>query len=233
MPEFIYNKKLHNVIAVLFIILTSFIRGLGFGLEGESFDLFSGLMGILLMTVVLTVCYVMLKITSRGYHSLGSVLRLEILYVCFVPRVSILYLQRFLHPVEMFAIREGLTKENLSGALGMWLPEVLPMLQLLVPVLFLLVGARRMLEDQESTDFPKWYRYAGAVCFLLAFLVLIFGALSNLFMYIIYLLLVCIIFDLWEKIRRANSLEPTGMVNTAEDILFVALWLQALVQVIG
>ncbi len=240
MPAEVLAKWYRPVVALCCFILLSFkIWQFGTSSDATYFDIISALIGAFLFEVVSIVVFLMLH-----WNQMGSYLRFIILYFAFVPHLTITYLQKIFDPEYLFAMRDDTQGGKWAGALAFWSTDLVDLLAVLLPFLVLVLGAHMMVMDpgrmQDNKDYslknllklPRWYLVVILLCVPMSFGIMFFAGLVNLLRYLISVLVVCIISDSWERIRRGSSLEPPLIVAWAELLLFITLALKGIMEII-
>lgn len=232
LPSFLKNNpfnKFEKSARPLFLVLILegfLLRAWRFGMSsGDDFNIFYALGGTVIFEIILFGLFFVMD-----GRRLSQLARFQIFYMAFVPGLSFTYLKRILKPSLAFEVREDLARGKIVAALGLWLPESLKIFQILLPMVIILIMSYELNKDDVRSRFPKWYKYAGIGCGVFSLIFLVFANLTNLCMYIISLAAVCIIWNMWERVRKNKSLEPLVMVSWAEILLFTALWLKGLVE---
>ena len=130
-----------------------------------------------------------------------------------------------LYRTDMFA-----RAASISGSL--WFPDFTVVLLLMVPFAILLFMAFVVNKDdvESSGKLKRFFLIVVIVSIILMLVAFPLANISNLCVYIIGILLVSLIWKLWEIIRNKKSLEPASIVAWAEILLFVALWLKGLAE---
>jgi len=223
-------KKLEKIRRPFFLIVVAVaitLRALQFGKYNNQFDILYSLYGaILCELVILTVFFL---INGRSFSQLG---RFTILYCAFVPTISYSYLMRILDFKIAFELRDDVVKGKWPAAIALWYPDISRILQLMIPFIILLVMAIEMNKTKIKKPYSKWFIGVGIGSAVLLLLTLPFANLMNLVLYIVRLGLVCVIWRMWENLRKNKSLEPMAIVSWAEIFLFFVLWLKGLVEVL-
>lgn len=223
-------KKLEKIRIPFFCVLVIFgitMRALQYGRYNNQFDILYSLYGAFLCELVLFTVFFM--VNGRSFSQLG---RLQILYFAFVPTISYSYMKRIMDFKIAFELREDVVKGKWPAAFALWYPEISRILQLMVPFIILMVMAIQMNKDKIKRPYSKWFLGVGIGSAALALLTLPFANLTNIVLYAVRLGLVCVIWKMWECLRKNKSLEPMGIVSWAEIFLFFVLWLKGLVDVL-
>ncbi len=218
--DFFAQLAAPGLVAVIFSSILLKAHQFGKTTSGELNEQ-TAMIGIGLFLAVVTLCFLLLR--RRG---LGVYTRLMILYLAFVPHLSINYMKRFSDFEYLFETRINFFYK-LYPTIAYWLQNLMSLFTILVPILILMLAARAV------KKLPRWYLVLIGLGVALAFLIFHFMNLTNAAKYLISLFAVCIIDDCWEKIREENSLEPAVMVFWAEFALFAALWLKGIVEMTG
>ncbi len=202
-----------------------------------------GLGGMLFIEIVLILCYCIL-----GGRRLSQFLRLELFNLALVNDISYKYLQRIIKLDVFFEVRDDVVKGKVAASLALWYPEVFTLFQLIVPFILLLIMAWEMNRGdlgKQPTDaaptpkqrgrysFPKWYIVIANIVVILSLMTIVFANMMILAMFISKTLLVCVMWDMWERIRTNKSMEPMLLVSWAEMLLFIALGLKGIVECVG
>lgn len=226
----IYKKmeKVSRPFFMLLILAGVVIRALQFGKYNNDYDILYSLYGAFLNEFILFAVFFMMK--GRRFSQLA---RLQIFYLAFVPNLTYAYMKRITDFKIAFELREDVVKGKWPAAVALWYPDVSRVLQLMIPFIVLLILAIQMNRDKIKKVFEKWYWGIGIAAVVLILFTLPFANLMNIVMYLVRLGLVCVIWNLWEKIRLNKSLEPAAMVCWAEILLFFVLWLKGLVENLG
>lgn len=232
-----WRPLLMVMVAVNFALI-----GFQYGTDEEGFLLENALCGIFLVELITIVVFFALK-----GRTLGAYLRFQILFMAFVPHMTLTYMGRLGNLKTLIAVREDVVKQQWHGALALWCPEILPLVQVLLPVFVLVLGAWLMNSSEEQGQeqsgtvstvkylaslVPKWYWVLLSICLVCTLSVFFVSGLGNFVQFVIGLLLVCMIADLWERIRHVEASEPAIMIAWAQIILFLALWLKAVMQIL-
>jgi hypothetical protein len=240
MPAEVLAKWYRPAVALCCIFLLSCkIWQFGTTSEATYFDLISALVGAFLFEVVSIVVFLMLH-----WNQMGSYLRFLILYFAFVPHLTITYLLKIFDPEYLFAMRDDTQGGKWAAAFAFWSTDLVDLMAVLLPFLILVLGAHMMVMDpkrmQDSTGYelknllklPQWYFVAILLCIVMSFGIMFFAGMVNLLRYLISMLVVCVISDSWERIRRGSSLEPPLIVAWAELLLFLTLALKGIMEII-
>ncbi|MCR4896854.1 MAG: hypothetical protein K5891_08795 [Lachnospiraceae bacterium] len=222
-----YFARFTAPMALLFFVANYFLKSWQFGHDYDSFRLLEAVLGA---TIFEAVTFLICLLTSR--RSVAGYFRFVIFYLAFVPHLSLGYITKLWQFSYLFEFREDLVNHKWSGLFALWSADWSGYLQLLVPMMILVLGARKM-NGGEQTRFPLRYWVLLAVaCFFLA-LMFLFSGIINLSQYMIAIILVYIISDSWEQVRRYDSTEPEVLVSWAEILMFAALWLKGAVEILG
>lgn len=224
-------KKLEKVRIPFFCLLVIAgitLRALQYGRYNNQYDILYSLYGAFLCELVTFTVFFL--IDGRSFSQLG---RLHILYMAFVPTITYSYMKRIMDFKIAFELREDVAKGKWPAAIALWYPDISRIIQLMIPFILLLVMAIQMNKSKIKKTFYSWYIgvFVGSV--LLALITLPFANLTNLALYVIRLGLVCVIWKMWETLRKNKSLEPTAVVSWAEIFLFFVLWLKGIVESLG
>lgn len=227
-PDEIF-AKFKKPLFLIVVISVFLLRAWQFGNVSGGFQIDFALGGMFIVELFIFVSFFLI-----GGKNLSQLTRFSVLYLAFVGNVSMLYLDRVRKLSVMFEIRDDCTNGRFKNAVALWFPNVSRVLLLLVPFVILLIMSVTMNEKEgEKKAIKRWHIIALIACVVLALLTLPLANLTNICVYLMQLLLVCIIWDLWEKIRLRKSLEPIVMVSWAEIALFVALYLEGIASIFG
>lgn len=209
------------------LILEGFLlRAWKFGqYSGQELNIFYALGGTVIFEIILFGLFF-----AMNGRRLSQLARFQIFYLAFVPNLSFTYMKRLLSPSVAFAVRDDFLRGKILAAFSLWLPENLKVLQILLPMVIILIMSYEVNKDDVESRFPKWYKFVAAGCGVLLITFLFLENLTNLCMYLVSLSAVCIMWNMWERVRKNKSLEPMVMVSWAEILLFTALWLKGLVE---
>lgn len=223
-------KKIERPFLYLVLVLGFAMRGWQFGgANWAKYNLIWGYGGLFMFEVILFLCFFALN-----GRNLAQLVRLQILYLAFVPNITFVYLRRVIQLPIAFEIRDDVAKGKVLATIALWYPEVAKLLQVVIPMIILLFMAFEMNKEREDAiKYPKWYVPFFIVAIVLVFLTLPFPNLGNLCMCVSRILFVCVIWDMWERVRKSETLEPMVMVSWAEMILFLALFLKGVVDNLG
>ena len=220
-------EKFEKPIYLLIILSTVLLRGWMFGKSGKGFDILLTLAGVMASCAVCSMAFFL-----SGGRKLSQLSRFLILYSAFVPGIRFVYLKRLMNPEILFELRADLYPEKLKNVVALWFPDFTVVLLLMVPFAILLFMAFVVNTDdvESSGKLKRFFLIVVIVSIILMLVAFPLANISNLCVYIIGILLVSLIWKLWEIIRNKKSLEPASIVAWAEILLFVALWLKGLAE---
>lgn len=222
------SKKINRPFFCILIVIGFVIRALQYGKYNGQYDILYSLYGAFLLEIVLFGSFFLMQ--GRSFSQLG---RFQILYMAFVPNITYMYLKRIMDFRVAFELREDVVKHKWPAAIALWYPDILDLFQLLVPFIILLIMAIQMNRSKIKKPYEKWYVRVCIIGAVLLLVTLPFANLMNLFIYVARMLLVCVLWHMWETMRTNKSLEPMAMVSWAEILLFFVLWLKGVVESFG
>ncbi|MBR1862416.1 MAG: hypothetical protein IJ796_11275 [Lachnospiraceae bacterium] len=222
--------KISMPVYVLVIVGAIFLRAWNFAKSGDA-ELIAvyTLESIFVLELILISIFLIL-----GGRRVSQFSRFTVLYLAFVPKLKYTYIARILDINIIFSIREDLTNGKTKNAIAMWYPSITKYLLLLVPFIVILIMAVKSGDEslKEVKLVRKRYIIWFAVAAMIGLLELPFGNLENIGSYFISLILICAIWKLWEAIRKRKSYEPMPVVAWAEILLFIALLLKGIVEIV-
>ncbi len=221
-------KKLEKIRIPFFcvvVVIGIVLRALQYGRINMQYDILYCLYGGFICEVVLFAVFFL--INGRSFSQLG---RFQILYMAFVPALTYSYIKRIMDFKVAFEIRDDVVKGKWPAAIALWYPDVSRVLQLMIPFIILLIMAIQMNRDKIKSPYSKWFIGVGIGSVVLMFGSLPFANLTNFILYVVRLGLVCVIWRMWENLRKNRSLEPITIVSWAEIFLFFVLWLKGIVE---
>lgn len=221
-------KKLEKIRIPFFcvvVVIGIVLRALQYGRINMQYDILYCLYGGFICEVVLFAVFFL--INGRSFSQLG---RFQILYMAFVPALTYSYIKRIMDFKVAFEIRDDVVKGKWPAAIALWYPDVSRVLQLMIPFIILLIMAIQMNRDKIKSPYSKWFIGVGIGSVVLMFGSLPFANLTNFILYVVRLELVCVIWRMWENLRKNRSLEPITIVSWAEIFLFFVLWLKGIVE---
>jgi len=224
---FIIFEKVEKPIYLLIILSTVLLRGWMFGKSGKEFDILLTISGVMAVCAISALAFFL-----SGGRKLSQLSRFLILYSAFVPCIRFAYIKRLMNPDVLTELRADLYPEKLKNVIALWFPDFTGVLVLIVPFAILL-GMAMMVNLDDIEKRKKIKRFILIV--FIASVVLMMAAfplanISNLCIYIMNLLMVSLIWKMWEIIRNKKSYEPASIVAWAEILLFVALWLKGIAE---
>lgn len=228
-PEEIF-AKFKTPIFIVILVCCAALRAYQFGMgRGKGFDFVLALVGFLIIEVVILGSFFI-----TGGKKLSGLVRFTVLYLGFVNSVSILYLERIKKFSVLFDVRDDWAKHKFKNVFALWYPRTSTLLLLLVPFVILLIMSIAITEGElKKSSVKRWHIISLIICFVLSLLSLPFANTMLICMYIIQVIFVCVIWSLWESVRKYRTVEPLVMVSWAEIALFTAIFLKGVVDVLG
>ncbi len=222
-----YFAKVLAPLYLLFFVTVYCLKMWQFGNDTGSFQLVEGLWGATIFEIVtMAICLI------NKCRSVTNYFRFLIFYLAFVPHLSLAYMEKLLDFSYIFAMREDFVNHKWSGLIALWTADWSHYLQILIPVLILVIGARQMNSSNDREHrFPVRYFVLLAIAAVLLVLMIFFSGIINLAQYMVAVILVYIVSDAWDQVRDLPSFEPVALISWAEILMFVAIFCKGVMEI--